>query len=117
MKELNHCPSTLADGFSTYSPTACKKLFDGQKVSHLLDFEIDEISKTSETMIAMRRISVSGVQEKFPAASTLGQYSSNKEADSSQRASYHADSFTGIWHHYCRKWPLLYPSWRHDIYH
>jgi hypothetical protein len=24
MKELNHCPSTLADGFSTYSPTACK---------------------------------------------------------------------------------------------
>ena len=47
MKELNHCPSTLADGFSTYSPTACKKLFDGQNVSHLLDFEIDEISKTS----------------------------------------------------------------------
>lgn len=37
MKELNHCPSTLADGFSTYSPTACKKLFDGQTVSHLLD--------------------------------------------------------------------------------
>jgi len=35
MKELNHCPSTLVDGFSTYSPTACKKLFDGQKVSHL----------------------------------------------------------------------------------
>ena len=67
MKELNHCPSTLADGFSTYSPTACKKLFDGQKVSHLLDFEIDEISKTSETMVAMRRISVSGAQEKFPA--------------------------------------------------
>ena len=67
MKELNHCPSTLADGFSIYSPTACKKLFDGQKVSHLLDFEIDEISKTSETMIAMRRISVSGAQEKFPA--------------------------------------------------
>lgn len=53
MKELNHCPSTLADGFSTYSPTACKKLFDGQNVSHLLDFEIDEISKTSETMTAM----------------------------------------------------------------
>ena len=67
MKELNHCPSTLADGFSTYSPTACKKLFDGKKVSHLLDFEIDEISKTSETMIAMRRISVSGAQVKFPA--------------------------------------------------
>lgn len=64
MKELNHCPSTLADVFSTYSPTACKKLFDGQNVSHLLDFEIDEISKTSETMTAMRRISVSRAQEK-----------------------------------------------------
>lgn len=44
-----------------------QKLFDGQNVSHLLDFEIDEISKTSETMTAMRRISVSGAQEKFPA--------------------------------------------------
>ena len=130
MKELNHCPSTLADGFSTYSPTACKKLFDGQKVSHLLDFEIDEISKTSETMIAMRRISVSGAQEKFPAVIENGiiRISQTDERsryilkpapwdNTSQRASYHADSFTGIWHHYCRKWPLLYPSWRHDIYH
>ena len=71
MKELNHCPSTLADGFSTYSPTACKKLFDGQNVSHLLDFEIDEISKTSETMTAMRRISVSGAQQKTVFALSL----------------------------------------------
>ena len=35
MKELNHCPSTLADGFSTYSPTACKKLFDRQDETYL----------------------------------------------------------------------------------
>ena len=39
MIELNICPSTLQEGFSTYSPTALKQLFDGQPVSHILDFD------------------------------------------------------------------------------
>ena len=39
MIELNVCPSTLQEGFSTYSPTALKQLFDGQPVSHILDFD------------------------------------------------------------------------------
>lgn len=39
MRELNICPSTLQEGFSTYSPTALKQLFDGQPVSHILDFD------------------------------------------------------------------------------
>ena len=29
MIKLNVCPSTLQEGFSTYSPTALKQLFDG----------------------------------------------------------------------------------------
>ena len=39
METLNVCPSTLAEGFDTYSPTARKLLFDGKVVSHILGFD------------------------------------------------------------------------------
>lgn len=39
METLNVCPSTLAKGFNTYSPTARKLLFDGREVSHILLFD------------------------------------------------------------------------------
>lgn len=67
MIEIKCCPSILAEGYTSYSPMACKRLFDGKKVAHLLDFEIEDISQAGEALVAMRRISVSGVQEKFPA--------------------------------------------------
>lgn len=67
MLELKCCPSTLAEGFATYSPKAVKSLFNGQVVSHLLDFSVDELHSSGELENAMKRISVSGVQEKFPA--------------------------------------------------
>lgn len=65
--EIHNCPSTLADGFTTYSPKATKTLFLGKNVSPYLDFEIEELY--GETFIddTTHRISVSGVQEKFPA--------------------------------------------------
>lgn len=34
MKELTICPSTLREGYDTYSPDALKTLFDGHAVSH-----------------------------------------------------------------------------------
>ena len=43
MKEITKCPSTLALGYSAYSPIAIKRLFDGKKVSPYLGFEIEEI--------------------------------------------------------------------------
>lgn len=67
MTDIVNCPSILLEGYSTYSPKARKILFDGHKVSHVLDFNIDEFRSTGEIVSAMRRISVSGVQEKFPA--------------------------------------------------
>lgn len=67
MTEILNCPSTLAAGWSTYSPKARKTLFDGRKVNPLLDFNIDEFRTTGAVADAMHRISVSGVQEKFPA--------------------------------------------------
>lgn len=42
-------------------------LFDNRRVSMVLDFDLDEHHHTEEMTQAMQRISVSGVQEKFPA--------------------------------------------------
>ena len=39
MIELSVCPSTLQEGFTTYSPAARKQLFDGKEVSHVLGFD------------------------------------------------------------------------------
>lgn len=39
MESIDVCPSTLAEGFDTYSPATCKLLFDGKAVSHILPFD------------------------------------------------------------------------------
>lgn len=31
MEELRFCPSTLKEGFNTYSPEACRRLFGGKQ--------------------------------------------------------------------------------------
>lgn len=66
MEEINVCPSTLQEGFSTYSPTALKSLFDGQKISHILDFcSPNADSSDKEAYLKnVGRISLSGVQPK-----------------------------------------------------
>ena len=66
METLNVCPSTLADGFNTYSPTARKLLFDGRAVSHILGFDSPntEGADTEEFARHVGRISLSGVQPK-----------------------------------------------------
>lgn len=66
--EIKYCPSLLTEGFNTYSPVACKYLFSGKKVSHILPYDApwehnDEATeKFSENV---KRISLSGVQEKY----------------------------------------------------
>ena len=72
MAEIKNCPSTLMEGFTSYSPQASKLLFGGQKVSPVLDFDIENFRDASGIVDAMRRISVSGVQEKFPAVVEKG---------------------------------------------
>ena len=42
MIKIQNCPSMLLRGYSTYSPTAIKKLFDGHKIPPFLDFGIEE---------------------------------------------------------------------------
>ena len=66
MTEINVCPSTLQEGFATYSPTARKLLFDGKAVSHVLDFDSpNNDSADNEAYLKnVGRISLSGVQPK-----------------------------------------------------
>lgn len=66
METLNICPSTLAEGFDTYSPAARRALFDGKAVSHLLDFDSPNNEKADNREYALHigRISLSGVQPK-----------------------------------------------------
>lgn len=67
MIEIKSCPSLLLDGFNTYSSKAAKVLFVGSKVNPILDFDIDDFRNVEFVIDAIHRISVSGVQEKFPA--------------------------------------------------
>ena len=66
MVEINVCPSTLQEGFTTYSPAARKLLFDGREVSHFLDFDSPNNDSPDNDSYSdhVGRISLSGVQPK-----------------------------------------------------
>ena len=66
MKTINVCPGTLASGYSTYSPSCLRKVFGGKKVSHFLDFSINDDTEV-DIAAAINKISISGVQEKISA--------------------------------------------------
>ena len=85
MVEIKYCPSTLAEGYNTYSPQAVKRLFGGKKVSPFLDFNINELKQSDVIVRAMQRISVSGVQEKF---SGLIDHNSIRIAESNEQSTY-----------------------------
>lgn len=73
MTDIKNCPSVLKEGYDTYSPKAVKDLFGGIRVNPFLGFDIDEFRNVKEIVEAMRRISVSGVQEKFPGVISAGE--------------------------------------------
>jgi serine/threonine-protein kinase HipA len=65
--DVKYCPGTLAEGFSSYSPTCLRRLFNGRKVSHILPYnnpgQDEEVAK--EFLDNRKRISISGVQDKL----------------------------------------------------
>ncbi|MBZ9631408.1 HipA domain-containing protein [Salegentibacter sp. LM13S] len=65
--KIDHCPGTLAEGFSTYSRTCLKRVFDGRKVSHVLPYDAPNSNLQTDKLFEdnQKRISISGVQEKF----------------------------------------------------
>lgn len=66
MKSIKVCPGTLVPGFDTYSPLCLRKVFGGKKVSHIMDFSIND-DTGDEIVASINKISVSGVQEKMSA--------------------------------------------------
>ena len=65
--DLTRCPSLLSDGYTSFSPTALKSLFDGTKVSHILPF-LPPSSNQADAIEALKnvgRLSLSGAQAKF----------------------------------------------------
>jgi serine/threonine-protein kinase HipA len=67
MPEILYCPGTLAAGYSTYSPTCIRRVFNGHKVSHLLPYDSPATDEVAEDLFLenRKRMSISGVQEKF----------------------------------------------------
>ncbi len=65
--EINRCPGTLAAGFTTYSRTCIKRVFNGSKVNHILPYNSIHSNQNGEDSFEENatRISISGVQEKF----------------------------------------------------
>ncbi len=66
-RNITVCLSTLAEGYSTYSNQALRDLFDGQRVSHLLDFTWEDDEDSSVLAENTRNLSISGAQEKLSA--------------------------------------------------
>ena len=65
--EINRCPGTLAEGFTTYSRTCLKRVFNGSKANHVLPYASLQSNHNSEDSFEENatRMSISGVQEKF----------------------------------------------------
>ncbi|MBI1191704.1 MAG: type II toxin-antitoxin system HipA family toxin [Bacteroidetes bacterium] len=67
MLELTHCPGTLKAGYATYSSTALRRVFNGRLVSHILPYDCPASNAKTDAIYTRnrRRLSISGVQEKF----------------------------------------------------
>lgn len=67
LPEIKYCPSTLSEGFITYSRTALNRVFDGKKVHHVLPYDTPFSNPETDKLFENNRkhMSISGVQEKF----------------------------------------------------
>lgn len=83
LDELRYCPGTLAEGFTSYSPSCLRAMFKGKKVSHILPYEPPQLSEeVTEMFIENRkRISISGVQEKLSLLLEKNQLRLTKEGE------------------------------------
>ena len=83
MNKFNVCPSTLQEGYETYSPQAKKLLFDGEIVSHVfagpsLEAETEEVD---DVIKSIGRISLSGAQPKFSVVVEDGKFRYTNEGE------------------------------------
>ena len=64
---IKYCPGTLMKGYDTYSRTCLRRMFNERKVKHILPYESPAYNKATDELYNenRKRISISGVQEKF----------------------------------------------------
>ena len=64
---IHNCPGTLVANHDTYSRTCLKRMFDNRKVHHILPYFSPVMQDESYNIYLenIKRISISGVQEKF----------------------------------------------------
>jgi serine/threonine-protein kinase HipA len=64
---IKYCPGTLAPDQNTYSATCLKRVFKGKKVNHILAYDSPTSNIETDELFDenRKRISISGVQEKF----------------------------------------------------
>jgi len=67
LPKITYCPGTLKEGYSDYSNTALKRVFNGKKVSAILPYDSPASNDITDALFTENRkhISISGVQEKF----------------------------------------------------
>lgn len=67
LPNIQYCPGSLAEGFTTYSPAFLRRMFDNKKVSHILPYDAPQVNEedAAKFMENRKRISISGVQEKM----------------------------------------------------
>ncbi|MDP3434023.1 MAG: HipA domain-containing protein [Bacteroidota bacterium] len=67
--EIRHCPGLLTEGYPGYSPLFMRRMFAGRKVSHILPYNAPEIDEADQKIFMQnrKRISISGMQEKYSA--------------------------------------------------
>ena len=65
--DIKYCPSTLSEGFDTYSKTGLNRVFQGKKVHHVLPYDAPTANSETDDLFEdnRKRLSLSGVQEKF----------------------------------------------------
>jgi serine/threonine-protein kinase HipA len=67
LPEIKYCPGTLAEGFSEYSRTCLKRVFNGKAVHFVLPYDSPASNAETDKLFEQnrKRMSISGVQEKF----------------------------------------------------
>lgn len=67
LQNIECCPGTLAEGYKSYSNLALKRVFEGKKVSPILPYDAPFTSSLADELFDenRKRMSISGVQEKF----------------------------------------------------
>lgn len=67
LPKIKNCPGTLTKSHNTYSNTALKRVFSNKKVSVFLDYDSPASNENTDALFDenRKRMSISGVQEKF----------------------------------------------------